>query len=156
MNDSLQGWKQQGVLEDKLKDLVKQGKAVRLKAYCMRHERMCNIDRARGTIHIAGTPCTAHSSMGDREQQNSMPFAHFLCWCGLRRELEEDVIVQECVDSFPREAFTELLDMYDWSFAVIDPEQFGFPVRRNRQWAVFRVCVFNTFSFRICVKEKFS
>ena len=98
-------------------------------------------------LHLAGTVCVAHSSMGDQEREQAISFAHFLVWCGLRRRLEEPLIVHECVDSFPREQVTELLDMYDWVWSIMSPHQHGWPIKRVRQWAVGRRKV-KTLGFR--------
>ena len=133
----LSNWKTQSCLESELKAHVVNNKAIKTKAYCVVHSRLCSISEEPAEFHCAGTPCTAHSAMGDREEANSMPYGHFLTWCGQRREIQEETVVQECTDGFPRDPFTEVLDMYDWNFVVLSPHQVGFPVQRTRQWALF-------------------
>ena len=100
-------------------------------AHCLIHDQDCSILPRVGMIHFAGTPCTAVSSMGLRDFDSAMSFAHFLTWIGLRRTCQEPVIVQ--VD---RDLLQTMLPMYDWSYAIISPCQLGWPVRRIRQWCV--------------------
>lgn len=69
-------------------------------------------------LNVARTVCTAHSSMGALEKEQAMSYAHFLTWCGFRRQLQEPLLIQECVDSFPREEMVELLDMYDLTWSI--------------------------------------
>ena len=124
-------------MEDKLKDAVQKGKAIKSKAYCVRHGKDCSIHNARAQCHWAGTPCTAHSPMGDQETTNSLAYGHFLVWVAIRKDQQEEVIVQECTDGFGRDPFTELLFEWDWNFVVLSPDQLGFPVKRPRQWVVY-------------------
>lgn len=107
------------------------------KAYCVVHDRECSICDNIAHTHIAGTPCTAYSTAGLMDAETAESYAHFLCWAGLRRKTQEPVIVQECTDGFPRSEFDKLLPMYAWSFAILDPITFGWPVRRRRQWCVY-------------------
>ena len=123
-------------LDTHLKPLILSGKAIRASSFCVVHQKHCRIDNQVAMMHIAGTPCTAHSAMGLRDQEKALAFAHFLCWCGQRRLIQEPIVVQECVDTFPRSVFHELLDMYDWCFDVLSPVQYAWPVTRTRQWAV--------------------
>lgn len=113
----------------------------------MQRNRECDVSTQSAMVHLAGTVCVAHSSMGDNEREQAISFAHFLVWCGLRRRLEEPLIVHECVDTFPREQVTTLLDMYDWTWSIMSPHQHGFPIKRVRQWAVGRHKV-KTLGFR--------
>lgn len=116
-------------------------------AWCIAHERYCDIAILIALLHLAGTSCVAHSAMGAMDREQAISYAHFLVWAGLRRRLQEPIVVQECVDSFPREELIELLDMYDWTFSIMSPHQHGVPIRRVRQWAVGRHKV-KTLGFR--------
>ena len=87
-------------------------------------------------VHIAGTPCTAYSSMGHMDGEEAMSFAHFLARAGLRIQCQEPLVFQECTPTFPREVMVSLLPMYDWMAEVISPHTIGWPVRRARQWLV--------------------
>ena len=81
-----------------LKPVIKSGKAMTLTSYCRRHDKMCRMQPARR--HVAGTPCTDHSSMGKREGQDGKTAICYLAWVGLRLALQEPIIVQENVTSF--------------------------------------------------------
>ena len=106
------------------------------KGWCLQHERLCDMKSKVASIHIAGTPCTAYSMAGLMDGETADSYGHFLSWCGLRAEIEEPVIIQECTDDMPRDDFLSLLPMYHWDFIVLCPTQFGHPIRRKRQWAV--------------------
>ena len=127
-----------GAMVGKLKDLVTNNKALKatLKSWCVIHGKHCQVKQG-ANLHVAGTPCTADSSMGLQEGKDSLPFCFFLTWAAMRIVLGEPIIIQECVDAFDRASFTEFLGMYDWTFVVLSPAQFGWPIARNRQWAVF-------------------
>ena len=105
-------------------------------APCLTHGKVCSILPNVGQIHMAGTPCTAASTMGLRDFDAAMAHGHFLCWVSLRRQCQEPIIVQENVQDFDRRHLTSLLPMYDFTFSIISPCQLGFPVRRARQWCV--------------------
>ncbi len=75
---------------------------------------------------------------GAQEKEKALSFAHFIIRCGIRRLLQEPILVHECVDSFPRDIISELLPMYDSTWAIVSPHQHGWPIRRVRQWAVAR------------------
>lgn len=63
-----------------------------------------------------------------------MSHTHFPVWCGQRAILQEPIVIQENVVAFPRECLTMMLPMYEWVFAVLDPSQYGWPIRRERQF----------------------
>ena len=108
-------------------------------ARCEVHNGTCSVVPKVAMMHLAGTPCTAVSSYGLRDFDVAMSFAHFLTWVGIRRKFLEPIIVQENVDEFDRDLLVSLLPEYDWTFSIISPCQFGWPVRRIRQWCV-RLC----------------
>ena len=68
--------------------------------------------------------------------EDAMSFAHTLCWAGLRAELQEPLIMQECTKAFPMHVLVRVLPMYDFMAEVLSPDQFGWPVKRSRQWIV--------------------
>ena len=105
-------------------------------AYCHIHKKICTIENQCAFLHCAGTLCTAWSPAGLQDGETALSHAHFLAWAGLRRKLEEPLIIQECTDKFPREVFDQVLPQYNWQCIVLDPQQFGWPVRRPRQWCV--------------------
>ena len=105
-------------------------------AWCEIHQRECSIASQAAFSNMAGTPCTAYSYAGLMDEETAESFAHLLAWAGQRRKVQEPVIVQECTEKFDRTALEKLLPMYTWSYALLNPESFGFPVRRIRQWCV--------------------
>ena len=110
-------------------------------AFCVIHQRDCPVDSEVAMMHLAGTPCTAASTMGLHNFDHAMSYAHLLAWAGVRRRCQEPIIVQENVLEFDRDRLVELLPQYDWTFEAISPCQLGWPVRRARQWCVFRGCI---------------
>ena len=107
------------------------------KAYCLNHKRECDLMEKVAMFHIAGTPCTAWSPAGLTDGEAALSHAHFLGWAGVRSLVQEPVIGQEYTPQFPRELFPLLLPQYSWSFAILDPHSYGWPVRRARQIALF-------------------
>ena len=87
-------------------------------------------------VHVAGTPCVAFSPVGANEGEQSVSYGHFLIWAGVRLTIQEPVLVQENVAAFPREQLVRLLPMYEFTMAILNPIQFGWPVRRDRQYIV--------------------
>ena len=104
--------------------------------FCLKHGRPCRFNETIGMIHVAGTPCTAVSTMGLRDFDSAMSRAHFHTWVALRLECQEPVIIQENVEEFDRTLLVSELPMYDWSFDVVSPAQLGWPVVLARQWCV--------------------
>ena len=103
--------------------------------WCLVHQRTCTIDEP-ADLHIAGTPCTAHSQIGLQEEEQSKAFGYFILWLGMRKKIAEPVIIQENVKSFPRSHFTTYLPEYEWVFTTLNPMEVGWPVQRERQWIV--------------------
>ena len=104
-------------------------------AYCLNHDKTCTIAEP-SDVHLAGTPCTAHSQIGLQEEEMAYSFSFFIIWLGMRKRLQEPVIVQENVPSFPRTFFTLHLPEWEWSFTTLNPLELGWPISRDRQWAV--------------------
>ena len=136
LGNELQHMKDTGTI-DRLKEQVINKRALKtsMKAHCVAHGRLCTPEEG-AMLHVAGTPCTADSPMGLQERQKSLPFCFFLVWAAMRVALGEPIVIQECVDQFDRSIFTEVLGAWDWTFVVLSPIQFGWPIARNRQWAV--------------------
>ena len=89
-------------------------------------------------VHGAGTPCVAFSSMGLCDGESSKSWVHFLIWASMRLILQEPIIFQENVANFPRHVLLTLLPMYEFVFDIITPDRHGWPIRRHRQWIVYR------------------
>ena len=73
---------------ESLKPVILKGRACRTHAWCLRHQRDCELVPAN--THIAGTPCVDESVIGKRrgalDGSSSM---HFMIWAALRRALQE-------------------------------------------------------------------
>ena len=108
----------------------------------------CNIAGAVAFLHIAGTPCVAWSSMGNQDGVDGDSMLHFLIWIGLRRLLQEPIIIQENVPQFPVSLLAEYLPMYFIEVVVLSPQQLGWPIHRSRQYVVSLGLVL-TFSFKL-------
>ena len=108
-------------------------------AYCVVHNQECCVKRKVAMMNLTGTICTAHSAMGLGEKESAITWAYFLIWVGHRRLLEEPLIMQECVDTFPRDKMSSLLPQYDFTWCVLSPHLHGWPIRRIRQWCVWPV-----------------
>ena len=116
-----------------LAPLVKKGKAMKAR----RHNQECTLKTATG--HLAGTPCVAFSARGKELGECDKTIVAFLAWCGLRRLLEEPVVVQENVEAFPIDLVEEMLaDLYSLESVVVSPLQLGWPVSRDRRWTCLR------------------
>ena len=105
-------------------------------AWCVAHRKHCAVDGEIANIHCAGTPCTAHSTIGLQEREQARSWAHFVIWIGMRLLLQEPILIQENVPGFPRHLLVQYLPMYHWEFVVLNPLQLGWPIKRDRQWAV--------------------
>lgn len=89
-------------LESDLKDYALRDKAFKptCKAFCVIHKKNCCVADDCAQVHVAGTPCTAHSVMGLSEENNLIPYGYFLTWCAIRRQVQEWIIIQECTEFF--------------------------------------------------------
>ena len=106
------------------------------KGWCLIHGQECQMKTA--CVHVAGTSCTDFSAIGKGDAEHGMTYSHLLIWASHRKQLQEPVIVQENVCNFPRETLLELLPEYEWCFGIVEPNMYGWPIRRARQWAVRR------------------
>ena len=71
--------------------LVRKGLAVNRYAYCYAHRRQCTLKCA--DVHIAGTPCIAHSSIGKQKKNGDATVLVFLCWVNIRLLMQEATII---------------------------------------------------------------
>eukprot|EP00969_Alexandrium_andersonii_P191274 8449472-Alexandrium_andersonii.AAC.1 len=61
-----------------------------------------------------------------------------MSWMGLRRALQEHIIVIEEVPQFPDKVVEEMLgDIYVIQRLDMSPTEFGFPPRLGRHWRAF-------------------
>eukprot|EP00973_Karenia_brevis_P078896 10949126-Karenia_brevis.AAC.1 len=72
--------------------------------------------------------------------------AAYAAWVGLRREVQEPVIIVECSHLLDHTVLIEGLgDYYILEWAVVCPKSFGWPIARKRFWGILfhRVLVIN-------------
>ncbi|CAK9057698.1 unnamed protein product [Durusdinium trenchii] len=111
-------------------------KVIRPSAWCLQHNRYCRIYEQLASLHLAGTPCIAFSSIGSLDREGSISYIHFLIWVALRKRRQESVVAQECVSTFPREPFLLLMPEYEFTFHTMNPVDYGWPINRERQFIV--------------------
>lgn len=105
-------------------------------AHCAKHGRLCSVENKIADLHLAGTTCTGFSTIGSGQGEAAESHGHFICWAGQRAVLQEPLLVQENATTFPREALTTTLPMYDWIASNLSPDNLGWPIRRERQYMV--------------------
>lgn len=106
--------------------LIKSGTAVRESAYCTVHRRDCECQRAQ--LHRAGLPCVAVHGESTHT---------FASWMGMRRLIQEPIVIVENSDHFAPEILEEGLgDIYILQWLSICGTDRGEPVRRRRFWGV--------------------
>lgn len=90
-----------------------------------------------GDIHLAGTPCTDFSKMGALAGVDGPTLCATMCWVGMRRLLQEPVVVHENVASFPISFLLELLgDIYIIQSVIVCPSHLGWCIVRERRITV--------------------
>ena len=105
------------------------------RAWCVRHGRFCRPTTA--DLHVAGTPCTDHSSFGKRRKHVGPKAKLFYLWCAMRRKLREKVWVHENVPSFGSyELNLRLGDLYIVERVLTNVSTQGSAVNRPRQYCV--------------------
>ena len=95
-----------------------------LEGFCRIHGQRCRLHAT--DIHVAGSPCIAHSSFGLQKGMEDRRAKYFLIWCALMRTLGMPVIIHENVERFgvaPLE--THLGDMYHIGRIVADAHTMG-------------------------------
>ena len=91
------------------------------------------------SIHIAGTPCTDWSSMGTQSGAGGLTMVFLFAWIGLRRLVQEPVIIQENVTKFCVSYLEKFIgDLYFIDVSVEQSGDFGVPCMRERQFIVCR------------------
>lgn len=109
---------------------------------CHTNGKRCTIRSAR--MNVAGTSCTAHSSIGNRMVFEDVTVLAALAWVGLRLMLNEIVILHENVSSFPVWFLRYfLVDVYWLESTILHPWLHGWAVRRERRYTVMRHRVFS-------------
>eukprot|EP00973_Karenia_brevis_P012142 1647844-Karenia_brevis.AAC.1 len=114
---------------------VKTGNAMQRRAFCINHKRHCCAPRAK--INRSGIPCVNFSPRGDRSGQDGKTMVHVAAWVGMRRDIQEPLIIVEESNFFdPEILVVGLGDMYVLEWAILCPTMFGWPVRRRRFWGI--------------------
>ena len=107
-----------------LSGLIKARRAMRRKAFCIRHQRMCHLQTAKK--HSAGSSCTAHSAQGLRLGLSGKNVLHLLSWIGLRPECLESEVDLENVSQFPTDVILRFFtDYYHVEVVNLDPRMLG-------------------------------
>eukprot|EP00959_Pyramimonas_sp_CCMP1952_P306126 6406554-Pyramimonas_sp.AAC.1 len=109
------------------------------RAFCVLSRSWCE---ARACdIHVAGTPCVAWSSMGQRARATGPTLLGFLVWAFHRLKLMETVILHENTPEFDHELLDRLLGEHYISFScVVNASSLGQLAERTRRytWMVHR------------------
>ena len=120
-----------------LMPLIMSNRAVCTKGWCVRHQKYCSLKTNKR--HTAGTSCRGYSRRGAQLGNTDTDVIYSLCWCALRRTLQESDITQENVESFPIRFIADLLeDMYHLTAITLDASNFGTPCNRRRQFIRLR------------------
>ena len=133
----VKGLRENHLLEKVLVPLVMSGEAVVDHAWCYHCGKMCKASEA--DVHLAGTSCAAFSRKGSRLQLLDDTALDLMAWIAQRRRTQEKIIVQENVEEFCTEDLISWLgDLYSIQVVLLDPKNFGWPIRRPRK---YHVCV---------------
>ena len=119
--------------------LIKQNRGMRDHSPCLTHNKMCKVKAA--CRHIAGTSCTAWSAQGANAGEYDSTVIYFVAWCGMRRMLQEPLVIYENVRSKKLlSVLTEMLSDIYWvdDVGYLCPNQQGFPGERERQYVLMR------------------
>ena len=124
---------------DALLPVITANKGVKDHAYCFAHNKVCRLQCA--TRHIAGTSCTAWSAQGANGGEFDSTVLYFIAWCGLRRLLQEPIVIYENVRSKQLLVVLSLFlaDLYHINdVGYLSPCDQAFPCERDRQYVVLR------------------
>ncbi|CAE7199255.1 unnamed protein product [Symbiodinium natans] len=125
-------------INEVLLPLMRRGEATIRKAWCYKHGQMCEVDRA-ADLHVAGTPCTDYSQRGLMMREQGVTWKAFLSWISRRWDYQESLIIQENVINFDASTSEHFLGaIYFVSVALIDPNMYGMPITRPRQYCILR------------------
>jgi len=101
--------------------------------FCWRHKQRCTCRRA--TVHVAGPPCPAFSSLGKHQGAVGPLLLPLMIWTAHRALIEEDFILHENVPGFPVQLLIDMLgSKYSISTQLVQVADLGQPVDRLRRW----------------------
>ena len=105
------------------------------KAWCYLHGQECELVTA--DVHVAGTACQDHSSIGANKQEDGVQQVTFIVWIAARRRLREKCILHENVPRFGTKQLIELLgDLYVVNYSRVNACDYGTPMQRPRQYCL--------------------
>ena len=88
-------------------------------------------------LHAAGPPCADFSAMGRGDGTDGVTMLVFLTWIRGIRVQRPRVIIFENVCRFPMSLLWSLVgDLYCIDHVVLNLDQLGWPIRRERRYAV--------------------
>jgi len=114
-------------------------------ASCQRHGCMCRVCPVKDTrghphplhVEIAGTTCTAWSSMGAGWgwlDKSALPCMVWMFWV---LAVEPDIVLHECTPRFQHQQLADILDGKFWCESVVmSPEDWGVPAKRPRRYTM--------------------
>ena len=127
-----------GKIVDVLAPSVKSGRAVKSRAYCLAHKKLCYLSPC--TLHIGGSPCTDNSNMGDKAGEEGKTIVDTLAWLAHILASEHEVFVSENVPSQELVNTIKHLLGHMYHLDVVrdeaNPCRLGWPVNRPRQFIV--------------------
>lgn len=90
-----------------------------------------------GDIHVAGSPCTDWSSMGQQQKLSGPTAAAFLVWTRWMLDNEPTIIIHENVKRFPVRILVELFGAsYSVHSIELTPKEVGWPIARPRRYSL--------------------
>ncbi|CAK0846791.1 unnamed protein product, partial [Prorocentrum cordatum] len=108
---------------------------VRTFARCARCRGWCS--HPTGKVHWAGTPCPDWAPIGTNEGADGQSSCLLAIWAALRLVLQEVVVLHENSHRFDVEILRQLLGKTYIIFShVVEPPEFGWPVRRQRRFTL--------------------
>ena len=105
------------------------------RAQCIACGHPCTLQAT--DVHVAGSPCTGHSSYGERGALSSVQAKLFYLWLALVQAFQFAVAIHENVPQFGEE---DLLAFLSGTWLVlrllICPSALGWPIARSRQYCL--------------------
>ena len=109
--------------------------AVSRVAWCVRCGKECSLSRT--SQHIAGSPCTDHSDLGNKKLFAGKTAPVFWTWCALMRSLLIPILCHENVEGFDNSELKSILGDLYWIVRLhVCPRETGWASNRKRVWDV--------------------
>jgi len=110
----------------------------RKKAWCVRHGDWCPISQS--DLHVAGSHCTDHSTMGLREMDFGTKRIFLYIWARQRLDLDDFFIIHENVVTFGTLVLMDLLGSKYVLIAriVLCATLLGWATKRKRQFCILK------------------